>query len=75
MSKSRQIETSGEKAFSIIIVLILALFAIICVYPMYYIIIGSVSDIPSEIVDAPHVHLEVLANGKYLDPMTLINLN
>ncbi len=38
-------------------------------------IIGSVSDIPSEIVDAPHVHLEVLANGKYLDPMTLINLN
>lgn len=38
-------------------------------------LIGSVSDVPSEIADAPHLHLEVLANGKYLDPMTLINLN
>lgn len=38
-------------------------------------IIGSVSDIPSEIVDAPHIHVEVLANGKYVDPMTLMKLN
>ena len=38
-------------------------------------IIGSVSDIPCEIVDARHVHIEVLANGKYVDPMTLIALN
>ncbi len=38
-------------------------------------IIGSVSDIPLEIVDAAHIHLEILANGKYVDPMTLIRLN
>ena len=34
--------------------------------------IGTVGEIAAEIVDKPHVHVEVLANGKYLDPMTLI---
>lgn len=38
-------------------------------------IIGTVSAIPAEIVDAPHLHLEIIANGKYLDPMTLIRTN
>lgn len=44
MSRSKQIETSGEKVFTLIIVLILAIFAIVCLYPLYYIFIGSVSD-------------------------------
>lgn len=38
-------------------------------------ILGSVSIIPSEVLDAPHIHLEITANGKYLDPMTLIRTN
>lgn len=34
--------------------------------------IGTVCDIPSEILDEPHLHLEVLVNGNYQNPMTLI---
>lgn len=40
----RGISSKGEKLFSVIIVLLLALFGLVCVYPIYYIIIGSVSD-------------------------------
>ena len=35
-------------------------------------VIGTVTEIPAEIVSAAHLHVEVLANGKYVDPMTLI---
>ncbi len=35
-------------------------------------VIGTVTDIPAEIVMKPHVHIEVLANDKYVDPLTLI---
>lgn len=35
-------------------------------------VIGKVTTIPSEIMDAAHVHLEILVNGNYLDPLTLI---
>ena len=35
-------------------------------------VIGKVTAIPSEIKDAPHVHLEILVNGNYLDPLTLL---
>ncbi len=35
-------------------------------------VIGSVSDIPAEILDDCHIHVEFIANGKYVDPMTLI---
>lgn len=35
-------------------------------------IIGKVSAVPSEIKDASHMHLEILVNGKYLDPLTLL---
>ncbi len=34
--------------------------------------IGTVGEIPAEIVSKPHVHLEVLANNKYVDPLLLI---
>lgn len=34
--------------------------------------IGTVSEIPAEIVGDSHVHLEVLANEKYVDPLLLI---
>lgn len=34
--------------------------------------IGTVTDIPAEILLKPHIHLEVLANDKYVDPLTLI---
>lgn len=35
-------------------------------------VIGTVTEIPMEVVDAPHLHLEIIANGNYMDPMTLI---
>ena len=35
-------------------------------------IIGTVVAIPAEIVKDSHLHFEILANGKYVDPMTLI---
>ncbi len=35
-------------------------------------VLGSVSDIPAEIVGERHIHVEVLANGKAIDPLTLI---
>lgn len=34
--------------------------------------VGIVSEIPAEIVMASHIHMEVLANDKYVDPLTLI---
>ena len=34
--------------------------------------IGVVSDIPAEVLDEPHLHMEVVANGKFVDPLTLI---
>jgi putative aldouronate transport system permease protein len=37
-------QTKGEKAFSVFNVVLLGLLAIICFYPLYYIIIGSISD-------------------------------
>ncbi len=35
-------------------------------------VIGTLSDIPAEVLDAPHLHLEMTANGKYMDPLTVI---
>lgn len=35
-------------------------------------VMGTVTEIPGEIADAAHVHVEILANNKYTDPMTLI---
>lgn len=34
--------------------------------------IGKVTTVPSEMKDKAHVHLEILVNGKYLDPLTLL---
>ncbi|MBR2405779.1 MAG: M23 family metallopeptidase [Clostridia bacterium] len=34
--------------------------------------IGTVSEIPCEIVGATHVHVEIVANDKYVDPLLLI---
>ncbi len=35
-------------------------------------VIGKVTSVPSEIKDAAHIHLEILVNGNYLDPLTLL---
>lgn len=35
-------------------------------------IIGTISDVPLEIVGPAHLHLELIANGNYVDPLTLI---
>ena len=34
--------------------------------------IGILSEIPAEVLDPPHLHLELLVNGNYQNPMTLI---
>lgn len=34
--------------------------------------IGTVGVVPSEILDAPHLHLAMKKNGKYIDPLTLL---
>ena len=34
--------------------------------------IGTVSSVPAEIADGEHVHLEILANDKYVDPLLLL---
>ena len=36
-------------------------------------VVGTVSEIPAEIVMDTHIHMEVLANDKYVDPLTLIH--
>lgn len=38
------VSTRGERTFSIIIGVVLAIFGLICAYPIYYVILGSVSD-------------------------------
>lgn len=35
-------------------------------------IIGTVSEIPAEVLMESHIHLEILANDKYVDPLLLI---
>ena len=35
-------------------------------------VIGVVTDVPAEITEKAHLHLEVLSNGKYVDPLLLI---
>lgn len=35
-------------------------------------VIGAVSAVPAEVLDAAHLHMEVLVNGTYTDPLTLI---
>ncbi len=35
-------------------------------------VIGTVAEIPAEILDSPHIHLELLVNGNYQNPLTLI---
>ncbi len=35
-------------------------------------VIGIVSSIPAEIADGEHMHLEILANDKYVDPLLLM---
>lgn len=37
-------------------------------------VIGTLSEIPCEIVDEPHLHLEILTEGKYVDPVQAIGL-
>ena len=34
--------------------------------------IGVLSDVPAEVLDKPHLHMEVIVNGKFVDPLTLI---
>lgn len=34
--------------------------------------IGVIAIIPAEVLDAPHLHMEIVVNGKYIDPLTLI---
>lgn len=35
-------------------------------------VIGAVSSIPAEVLDAAHLHMELIVNGIYTDPLTLI---
>lgn len=35
-------------------------------------VIGTASEIPAEILSDPHIHIEVIANDKYVDPLLLI---
>ncbi len=35
-------------------------------------VMGTASEIPAEILSDPHIHVEVLANDKYVDPLLLI---
>lgn len=35
-------------------------------------VIGTLSELPAEILDASHLHLEMIVNGKYIDPLTVI---
>ncbi len=35
-------------------------------------VIGAISSVPAEVLDAAHLHMEVLVNGTYTDPLTLI---
>mgnify|MGYP002562793129 FL=1 len=37
-------------------------------------VIGTLSEIPVEIVDEPHLHLEILKEGTYVDPVATIGL-
>lgn len=34
--------------------------------------IGKADTVPAELLEEPHIHLELLVNGRYQDPMTLI---
>ncbi|MBR5540052.1 MAG: M23 family metallopeptidase [Clostridia bacterium] len=34
--------------------------------------IGAVSSVPAEVLDPTHLHMEVMVNGTYTDPLTLI---
>lgn len=36
-------------------------------------VIGTVKEIPSEVLMESHIHLEILANDKYVDPLLLIH--
>ncbi len=36
-------------------------------------VIGKISSIPAEVLDAPHLHMEVMVNKTYTDPLTLIH--
>ncbi len=38
-------------------------------------VIGKLGEIPSEIADEPHLHLEVKQNGKFVNPIDIINPN
>lgn len=35
-------------------------------------VIGTISVVPAEVLDPSHLHMEVLVNGTYTDPLTLI---
>lgn len=35
-------------------------------------VIGTVTEIPAELLMSSHIHLEIAANGKYVDPLLLI---
>ena len=65
----RGISSKGEKLFSVIIVLLLALFGLVCVYPIYYIIIGSVSD---SMEMMKHTGFLLLPYGFHLDAYKLV---
>ena len=35
--------------------------------------IGSLTEVPSENIETPHLHLMAQVNGAWVDPMTLLN--
>lgn len=35
-------------------------------------VIGAISSVPAEVLDAAHLHMELLVNDRYTDPLTLI---
>jgi murein DD-endopeptidase MepM/ murein hydrolase activator NlpD len=36
-------------------------------------VLGKLGSIPCEVIDAPHLHLEILVSGKVVDPLAAMN--
>ena len=44
MQKSRKLMTTGEKTFQVVNNLIMAILCVICIYPLWYVLVCSLSD-------------------------------